>query len=264
MEGAEAMKMTIKFPRCIVIVFLVLGAVSCSHTKGVSRQEPLTGEKILDSYIAATGGLENYKKLVNRYSEMTLSIPAAGIDLDIEFYNARPNRVFSVASSEALGEIRRGTDGIVFWENSLMSGPRLLEGEELSSALREATFDRYSQWRNYYTSAEYMETDTIDGKTAYKVIMTPAEGEPETCYFDAASGFMIRVESVFKHEMGDLPLVVNLDDYRAVDNILLPYKTTVQVMGQDRLIMLDSVSHNINMPDSLFAIPPDIQELMDN
>ncbi|MFW9842893.1 MAG: hypothetical protein ACFFES_18565, partial [Candidatus Thorarchaeota archaeon] len=123
------------------------GMVSCSHTKNVSRKEPLTGEKIFDAFIEASGGVDNYDNIINRYSEATLTIPAAGINLDLKIYNARPNRLYLIASSKAIGEIRRGTDGAVFWENSLMSGPRLLEGEELSAALREATFDRFEHWR---------------------------------------------------------------------------------------------------------------------
>jgi len=247
----------------IFAVLIVIGVISCSHTKEVARQEPLTGEKILDAYIEATGGLENYDKIVNRYSEATISIPAAGIDLDVEIYSARPNKVFSVASSEALGEIRRGTDGVVFWESSLMSGPRLLEGEELAAALREAAFDRYSHWRDYYQSAEYAGIDSIDGKAVHKVTLTPADGEPETCYFDMATAFMIRLESVFKHEMGDLPLVADMNDYRTVDGVTMPHRTTINIMGQDRQVVVDSVSHNVDMPDSLFAIPPDIRELME-
>lgn len=247
----------------IFATLIVIGVISCSHTREAARQEPLTGERILDAYIEATGGLDNYDKIVNRYSEMTISIPAAGINLDVEIYYARPNKIFSLASSEALGEMRRGTDGVVFWESSLMSGPRLLEGEELAAALREAAFDRYSHWRDYYQSAEYLGIDSIDGEAVHKVTMTPTEGEPETCYFDMATALMIRIESVFKHEMGDLPLVANMDDYRTVDGVMLPYRTTINIMGQDRQVVVDNISHNVEMPDSLFAIPPDIRELMD-
>lgn len=250
---------------CLIIGLLVtMGAISCSHTKEAAKREPLTGGKILDDFVKVTGGLERHDKIFNRYTKAMVSIPAAGLDLGIEIYNARPNKLFSVASSDALGEISNGTDGVVYWENSIMSGPRILEGDELTSALREAAIDRLTHWRDYYTSAELVGTDTIDGAVAYKVVMEPTEGETETSFFDRKTGLLVRVESTYKHEMGDLPLIVTMGDYREVDGVMMPYSTVVAVMGQDRKVTVEEIRHNIDMPDTLFAIPPEIQELMEN
>jgi hypothetical protein len=249
----------------IVIGFpMMVFSLSCSHTREAARYEPPTGAKILDKYVERTGGIKNYDKITNRYLEGSVDIPAAGLNLKTEIYSAKPNLVFVRAQADAVGEIFRGTDGTVFWENSLMSGPRLLEGEELTEALREAAFDRFAYWRKNYSKAEYIGPDSIDGSPVNKVVVTPATGQPETLYFDQGTGLLVQVETTFKHQMGDLPIVANLEDYRNVDGILLPFVTRLEIMGQERVVRTDVVKQNIDMPDSLFAIPEEIQELIED
>lgn len=249
----------------ITIGFLMMVfSLSCSHTREAAKYEPPTGAKILDKYVERTGGLENYDKITNRYQEGSVEIPAAGLNLKTEIYSAKPNLVFTLAQADAIGEIRSGTNGKVFWENSLMSGPRLLEGEELTEALREASFDRFAYWRKFYSKAEYIGPDSIDGSPVNKVVLTPEAGQPETLYFDQGTGLLVKVETIFKHQMGDLPIVANLEDYRNVDGILMPFVTRLEVMGQERVVRTDTIRQNIDMPDSLFAIPEEIQELIED
>ncbi len=246
-----------------VFVAMIFLSLSCSHIREAAKYEPPTGEKILDQYVEKSGGIENYDKITNRCVEGTLEIPSAGISLQTQVYSAKPNLVFTLAQADAVGEIRSGTNGTIFWENSLMSGPRLLEGAELTEALREAAFDRLAYWRDYYTRAEYVGPDSVGGAPVYKVVMTPQSGQPETMYFDQGSGLLVKMESVFKHQMGDLPIEAVLEDYRDVDGILIPFVTRLNIMGQERTMKMNDIRQNIDIPDSLFAIPEEIQELME-
>jgi zinc protease len=248
----------------VVVMAMALLLLSCSHTREAAKYEPPTAEKILDRYVERSGGIANYDKITNRYMEGTLDIPAAGLSLQTQIYSAKPNLIYTVAQADAVGEIRRGTDGKVFWENSLMSGPRLLEGAELTEALREAAFDRLAYWRKYYAQAEYIGVDSVDGTPVSKVVVTPEEGQPETLYFDQGNGLLIKVESIITHQMGDIPVEVFLQDYREVDGIKMPFISRVKVMGQDRTMTTTAVRQNIDMPDTLFAVPDEIRELLDD
>ncbi len=248
----------------VVMAVMVVISLSCSHTREAVETGPPTGERILDRYVEKSGGIETYNKINNRYMQGTVEIPAAGLTLQTEVYSAKPNRIFTLAQAEAVGEVRSGSDGRVFWENSLMSGPRLLEGGELTEAMQRAAFDRLAYWRKYYTKAEYVGVDSVDGAPVYKVVMTPQSGNPETMYFNQTTGLLIKSESIFKHQMGDLPIEAVLGDYRDVDGILMPFVTRVIVMGQERVVTVTAISQNIDMPDTLFAIPGEIQELMED
>jgi len=242
---------------------MIFLSLSCSHTREAAKTGPLTGETVLDRYVEKSGGIENYDKIKNRHMTGTVEIPAANLTLQTEIYSAKPNRIFTVAQAEAIGEVHSGSDGKIFWENSLMAGPRILEGEELTEAMQKAAFDRIAYWRKYYSGVEYVGVDSVDGAPVYKVVMTPVSGRPETMYFDQGTGLLVKSESIFKHQMGDLPIVAILGDYREVDGIQMPFATRLNIMGQDRVVTMTGVQHNVDMPDTLFAIPEEIQELIE-
>ena len=86
--------------------------------------------EILDRYVEATGGLEAYDKIQNRMIKGTLELTGQGISLDITLYQARPQKSYNLIESEVTGKIEKGTSDGVAWEDSMMSGPRILEGEE--------------------------------------------------------------------------------------------------------------------------------------
>lgn len=220
-------------------------------------------EAILDRYVEATGGLDAYDALQNRYSRSTFELPGMGLVLKAQTWTTRNKRFLSVASSEATGDIRRGYDGEVFWETSIMSGPRIVEGPELAEAIREATFEQYVYWRDVFESASYDGTDTVNGAMCDKVVLTPAEGNPHTLYFDQESGLLVMVESVIDHQMGQVSLKARMSDFREIDGIKAAFATEIEVMGQLRKVTMDTVIHNIEMPDSLFAPPAEIHELME-
>jgi len=245
----------------VALCVLMLNAVMLAQAPAPAGEETLTGEAVINKYIAAVGGQEKLDKIQNRYMKASMDIPSAGIKLAIELYLTRAGKMYTVASAEALGKMESGSDGAVFWENSLVGGPRIIEGPELAESKRDATLDLYSSWQKYFDKVEFAGVDTVGGQR-YKVVMTPKEGNPQTLFFDAQTGLITKVEAVLQHQMGNVPLVTTLDDYREVEGIKLPFQTKITVMGQERTLVVEEIKHNIEMPDSLFVIPTEVQALM--
>jgi len=178
-------------------------------------------------------------------------------------YAARPNKMRSVASSPAIGSIERGTDGATFWEKSTMQGARLLEGDELAEALREAVFENLVYWRGSYDTVTVAGIDTVEGSPCYKVVLKPKSGKSRTVFFDKSSGLVTKAVSIAATQMGDIPVETLVSDYRTLGDLLVSYKSVLKVMGQERIITVTSVEQNVAIPDSIFAIPADIQALME-
>jgi hypothetical protein len=219
-------------------------------------------EKILDQFVKASGGKKAYDKIENRISEVTFSIPAAGISAPMMIYAARPNKVYTVLESEALGKIENGTDGETVWEISTMSGPAVKEGDERQEVLKNATFDRTVYWRDNFKSVETVGVDEVDGRSCYRVEQTPNWGSVETYCYDAETHLVSKVELTVVTQMGAIPMVMYPSDYREVDGIMVSYKATMEVMQQERIITTDSVKHNVEMTADRFALPAEIAELV--
>jgi hypothetical protein len=243
-----------------VAVLLVVGGTSVSTAEKQSIDK--AAAKILDRYVDAVGGKAVYDKAKDSVTKGTLDIPAAGIKLDITVYAQRPNLYRSLAQNPQIGVFDRGTDGKVFWDVSTMQGARILEGDELAEAMRDAAFEGQVYWRAQYDSVAMAGADTVDGSPCDKVIVKSKGAKPRTFSFDRKSGLLVKSSSVAKTQMGEIPIDVLVGDYRKVGDMLASYKSTIKVMGQDRIMTMTSIEYNVAIPDSMFTPPADIQKLL--
>ena len=70
-----------------------------------------------------------------------------------------------------------------------------------------------------------MGEETIDGKSCYRVVMTPTEGPVETHYYDKDSSLLTKVEGTrLFSNMPPMPMEVTYSDYEKVDGLLIPHK----------------------------------------
>ncbi len=244
-----------------IVVTLMCTAPVCGQTEKTVSADTLTGEAVIAKYIEATGGRPAYDKITNRFMKAHLSA-AAGLTMELTVYSAKPNLVYTIGKSPAIGDIEKGYDGQIFWEKSVTTGPRILEGNELADAVRETAFDKFIDWRAVYDKAELIGTDTVKGSLCYKVAMTPKTGKPQTYYFDLKTGLLVKVNTIVEHQMGSIPVDSYLEDYRAVDGVLMPYRMTQKVMGQEMMIITDSVANNVQLPPEVFKVPDDVKALI--
>jgi hypothetical protein len=243
----------------LAVLVLVLGAQVSFAEKAPKAPKP---EQILDKFIEATGGVKAYDKLQNSVVKGALEIPAAGISLEVTAYSARPNLFYSKAESPAIGTFERGTDGKIYWENSTMQGARLLEGAELVDALRDAKFEGMAYWRTLYDTVTYAGIDTVAGSPAYKVTLKPKDGRARTYSFDQKTGLLVKSSTIVQSQMGDVAVEAYPTDYRKVGGILVSYKTSMKIMGQDRNMTIKSAEYNVAIPDTVFLVPAAVKDIM--
>jgi hypothetical protein len=243
----------------LAILFVALGA-QVSYAQKPAKTP--TAEKILDRFVEATGGIKAYDKLQNSVVKGSLAIPAAGIALDITVYSARPNKMYSKAESPAIGSFESGTNDDICWENSTMQGARILEGAELAEKLRESKFESMAYWRGLYDTITVTGADTVEGSPCYKVELKTKDGKPRTYFFDQKSGLLAKTLSIVQSQMGEIPVEAFPTDYRKVGDILVSHKTSMKLMSQERIMTITSVAYNVAIPDSVFAVPAAVKELL--
>lgn len=251
--------------RPIALIAAALSAACCSTTLyAQSDDDPVQrGEAIADRYIKVTGGQAAYDKIHNRVVEATLSLPAQGLELGLTIYSARPNKTFITVNAPELGSMDSGTTQTQAWSNSLMAGPALKEGEEETTTLREAVFDRFAYWRKAYDKAQYVGQSDVDGTPCHKVVLSREVGQPQTVHYEKQSGRIAKIEGVVSSPAGEFPIESYLSDYREVDGVMVAHKVRVLVMGQERIATTKTCKHNVDLPNDRFDPPQEVQELID-
>jgi hypothetical protein len=229
---------------------------------GAAQTALPTGSTLLDQHVEAIGGKAASDKLSVRVTRGRIEVANAGISITLTNWTARPNRVRSVAESEVVGRIERGFDGSVAWEVSTTAGPRLLDGVQLDNAVRDSPFDGLVSWRAWVARADTQEVAQVDGKPAYKVLVTPKRGSTQTVYFDQASSLAVKIESVAASTMGDVPVETWLGDYRAVDGVKIAHVVRQNAAGRQVVTTIESVVHAIEVPAGQFDPPKEVLALL--
>lgn len=244
----------------LAVTFAIAGGIALRAQTPASDLPK--AETILDRYIEVTGGKALYEKRKTEVATGTFEMAAMGVKGTVTHYAADPDKSYTVIDLEGVGKIEQGSwDGIA-WEKNVMTGSRLKDGAEKAETLRDDAFNGELNWRKQYRKVETTGTATVEGEECYKVVLTPAEGNPRTAYYSKKTGLALKIETVAVSPQGDIPVEVISSGYKTFDGILQPTKTIERAGGQEFSITIDSVKVNQSIPPEKFEIPADIKALM--
>jgi hypothetical protein len=219
-----------------------------------------SGESLLQRYIDLTGGAQAWAKAKNVARSGSVEMPAQNISGTVSIFE-EGEKNYTVMEFPGIGKIEEGFDGETAWENSALTGPRILEGPEKMEAKRAAMLSRITAWREVYKEARTLGSEDLDGKPAWRVEMTPKEGKSETFFFDRDSGLLVRTSAVHTTALGDIAADATMSDFRPVDGILTPFVLTEKAMSQTIVMRLSIVSYNAALPKDRFDLPAAIKDL---
>ncbi|HUU84508.1 MAG TPA: hypothetical protein VM243_13490 [Phycisphaerae bacterium] len=227
-----------------------------------AEDELPSAEQVMAKYIEAIGGEAALGKLHNRLTKGVFEGAGLASPMTFTAYTAEPAKRHVLMESESTGRIEEGTDGTVAWSSDSIAGSRLLEGTERDQAVQRAFFHQDLKWRERFDKVECVGVESVDGKPCYKLVATPAEGKPETWYFDQQSYLRIKSVSIRETQRGDLPIEYVASDFRKVDGVLQPYKLLQKMATREMVITIESIEHNVDLPAGLF-LPDEIKTLIE-
>jgi len=252
---------------------LALGVAGCGGSSG--QAAPAAGpaqpsgdaadgalpaaEKVLEDYVAATGGRPAYEKLDTRVSTGSFTVTSMSQPATFAMYQAAPSKMYLVIEMPGVGKEERGTDGQTAWSRSSMTGNRIVEGDERAQMLRTAALRAEIQWRELYKKVETVGTEDVGGRKAYKVALHTPEGGVEHRYYDVETKLLLRTTLLEKSPMGEVPVDSTTSDYRKVGDIMLSHKAVIKAMSLQQVLTLQKVEHNVAIDAKRFEVPSDVR-----
>jgi hypothetical protein len=229
-----------------------------------SEKLPSAGE-IFARYIEVTGGKAAYEKLKSRVSTGTFEMAGMG-KAAFTLTQESPNKMAMTIDLPGMGKMVQGNNGTHAWEYSAMTGPRLLEGEELLESNGQSLFNAELYPEKVYTKTEVVGIEKVGDSDAYKVAMTTKGGSTRTAFYDKASGLLVKMTMLQKSQMGEVAIDSITSDYREVDGVKLPFKTTIKINvgpGMEQVMTIEKLTHNTEIAADAFKAPAEVQELID-
>jgi outer membrane lipoprotein-sorting protein len=214
-----------------------------------------TVDQVLDKYVQALGGKPAIERITSTVSKGTFEIPAFGANGPVEISAKAPNKSVLKLDVPGFGVVQEGFNGTVAWSQEPTSGLREKTGAELAATKLDEDFYRPIKLKELYPKITVKGKEKVGEKDAYVLEATPAEGSPETWYFDAASGLLVRMDVERDTPQGKMAIQIFQEDYKDVNGVKVAH-TVRQVNSAFTItIKFDEVKQNVPVDDAKFNKP---------
>ncbi len=239
------------------ITMFVAAAIGLSvvHVSASGQAALPTADQIIEKYITAVGGREAMEKVTSRVSTGSFEVPDMGLTGNVTISEKAPNKSLAVIELGGMGVVREGSDGVTAWTEQPGAPAQDKTGAELAEALRGSVFNAELKYKTLYKTIAVTGREVIEGKEAYVVVATPAEGSPNKMFFDVASGLMVRQSSTRQSQQGPMDVDVYVSDYRPVDGVKVPFSVRQVSSMFSAVIRLSSIKQNVALDDAIFKKP---------
>lgn len=229
--------------------------------RGSGQEKLPAAREIIDRYIEASGGREAMARHESRRAVGRISMPAQGVEGDVEIFAARPALMRLRMTIPGVGEIQSGYDGKVAWSLNPLTGPMLMQGKALEQTKADADFDSSLHPDTLYKLLETVEKTTFEGRPAYKVRAVRTNGDEDFEYYDAENGLLLGAEVTRESPMGPVKATHVTSDYKDFGGVKIASRVAQRLMGTEQVITISQIEFD-KVDKSVFDLPPAIQALV--
>jgi hypothetical protein len=211
-----------------------------------------SAEQVIDRYLKAIGGEPAILQAATRVlkgAQTTVDGTNPPVTAPIEVYEKAPDKRIVIA-----GDISHAYDGKIAWTGD-RSGVRELAGDELAEIKREAIFNRLANVKQTLTRINILGIEAVNGRECHVAGAATSDGRFEKLYFDKNTGLLTRSQTIYRTILGSVPETTDFSDYRRVNGLKLPFKTTRSMPPFVVTRQFVEIKQNVSIDDSRFTNP---------
>jgi hypothetical protein len=220
-----------------------------------------TPRTIIDRHIVAIGGRKAILGRTSTHMSGTVSVPSAGMTGSVDVFAATPDKSLLRISLAGIGAIEEGYDGKVGWSLSPMTGPTLVQGQELEQKRFDSDFQSDLHADSRYESMATMEKTDFEGRPCYKLRLVRRGGGEDFEFYDVETGLKAGAITTRESPMGPITGTTIETDYRRFGPLLQPTTIKSTAMGLQQVITLTAIEYD-KVDPATFEAPPAIKALL--
>ena len=188
-----------------------------------------TAAQVLAKYVTALGGQQAVRAVTSRVITSTLglspNVRGAGPMVFVQQtqYFKAPN-LYAATSQPFNGQATaKGFDGTDAWTQAANGTVTVAAGVDLARAKRDADFYANLALERQYKSLELLGSEKINARDTWALRGALDGDNPETLYFDAQSGLLLRKSIYNNTSLGKYLINTDYEDYRDVGGVKIPF-----------------------------------------
>lgn len=196
-----------------------------------------TADEIINKYIDAIGGKENWKKISTIKMEGNIEVQGLKIPFTMQAVNGKGVRTDGEFQGNFFIDIVTPTKG---WSQNAMAGKATLQplsDDELKAKLDDLDIQgAFLDYKEKGSMVEFLGKDEEDGNDYYKIKLTTKNKNETTYFFDTKTYLVYKQETISKQQGQEVKVVVKSLDYQTVEGgVKIPFK-----MDQGQMILAAS------------------------
>ncbi len=229
---------------------------------GLVGQDLPPAEELVRGYVAAIGGEEVHRQATSVRTSGTITVSGMGLQGEFELIQITGVGSVMTTNIPGIGEMRVGFDGEVGWSINDVTGPALMEDEELEQIRERSLLEATLRSAEVIDEMETVERTEVNGRACYRVRLVWASGrESHDCYA-VEGGELVASEDLQVSAMGEVPVTSVFEDYRNWEGMRLPGRIRQQSMGMEQVMEVRTVVID-DADRSALELPATIRTLLD-
>lgn len=209
---------------------LLVAAIMSSSFTGSTQ----TADEIINKYITAIGGKENWKKINSLKMEGNIQVQGLEIPFTMQAVNGKGVRTDGEFQGNSFIDIITPTKG---WSQNPMAGKATLQplsDDELKEKLDAMDIQgAFLDYKEKGSMVEFLGKDEEDGNDYYKIKLTTKNKNETTYFFDTKTYLVYKQETISKQQGQEMKVVVKSLDYQTVEGgVKMPFK-----MDQGQMVL---------------------------
>lgn len=224
-----------------------------------SNMPKISVEELMTKVVGALGGEAAWRKLNSRVATVDFDFVNQGVKGTGTIYSKAPNssaqEATLIAFGKTIGTLFEYFDGANGGEEVSFAPADAYSGKQLEDARINADFYGWLDWKTLYKTARFKGSAKVGDEDAFVVVFEPEKANKDTVYFSQKTFLPLKLESVSSSSTSSqsTPYTETYGDYRAVDGVMIPFKTVNSTVGNGDLILtVKEVKHNVAIDDKTF------------
>ena len=224
-------------------------------TNGVS----MTVDELMGKTLEALGGEANWRKLNSRVTKFDIDFENQGVKGTGTSFekpaNMSATEITLTALGKSIADVRDYFDGSSGGETASFSPDDIYTGQRLEDVKYENDFYGLANWKTGLKKAEIKGTEKVGGEETYVVKLQPEKASEVTYYISTKTFLPVKKTSIIVSSTSSqkTPISETFSDYRPVDGVMIPFKTTSMNPGMGAVVIYaKEVKHNVAINDAVF------------
>jgi CubicO group peptidase (beta-lactamase class C family) len=230
---------------------------------GAPADAPLiSADELIARMIEALGGEQNLRKHKSSVTQVEVDLESQGVQAKGSISARAPNLAASEMTFTTLGK-KIGTqisffNGTAGGEVMSFGSPQVYSGKRLEDIRAGSDFYDVLNWKTNYKTITVKKIAKVGDEDAYVVERKSEKGTPVIDYISTKSFLLLKRDSVIVSDTAgfELPQTQTFSDYRNVDGVMIPFKSTSNnIANGDVVVRVVDVKFDVDIPDGVFQKP---------